>query len=472
MLLTEEYYHTDMNLIEILCETLNCAMHIIDLKDTNSNIHLTHNSSYPPYGIFLPFDHNPYAPSTSQPEYENLYGQYLTQISIPVPDAFHFHLMRSKEYTREISTTAITAFSVLFFTAFIFSVWTRLLGFKERNWSFLNILTAQMGGSIEHRGKMKLSEMIFQMSIYIATFIVVTAGADYMMQIFISRGELNEIETIQNLADSDITLVMEEFDHMIMKHFFSDFINSDANLQKIYNRIEGRNLDPGKTTFCFKNNSPMIDESINLCFQRLKFERNILKSDDSLQIDKIKDAIIVSLPVIRLKGIPFFKIHLQALIYRFLQIGLIERLNLLRKRREMFYLNVKQLDLEHVNKDDGKEVPLQDQLQPILVIGFTMGIAMLIFEIIWKRFIEKIELGKLVSAYYNDSQSKSAQNTFKMDKFFVRIPKPLSHAPDMRKHDSYSRIEFIHKRAALIDVIHDSNCVTVIADIHHEEIVV
>ncbi|KAJ8674020.1 hypothetical protein QAD02_005282 [Eretmocerus hayati] len=121
--------------------------------------------------------------------------------------------MRPKTFKIEILSAPIVTFSVLIFTAFTFDIWARILGFRRPNWSFLNILTVQMGGSIAHRGPMKLSEKIFQMSIYIATFIVVTVGTDYVLQNFVSIPTLTEVRTIQALADLDIDLIVDHTTH-------------------------------------------------------------------------------------------------------------------------------------------------------------------------------------------------------------------------------------------------------------------
>ncbi|KAJ8681771.1 hypothetical protein QAD02_017563 [Eretmocerus hayati] len=158
---------------------------------------------------------------------ERVLDLQIATAQIPVSAAYHFYFMRPKIHERDvkISVPAIVAFGVLFLTAWMFAIWSRLLGFREPNWSVLNIATAQMGGSIQILGRIRLSKAISQMSMYIATFIVVTFGTDYMLQLYIvSFHEMPVIRTLKDLAHADVNLSMSILDWHIFKHLGKDAI--------------------------------------------------------------------------------------------------------------------------------------------------------------------------------------------------------------------------------------------------------
>ncbi|KAJ8670156.1 hypothetical protein QAD02_001415 [Eretmocerus hayati] len=336
---------------------------------------------------------------------------YSNSIHYPYPAVCHFYFMRRKEYEMQISPEAILAFGGLFFTAFIFAAWARLLGFKEPNWSFLNILTAQMGGSLEHHGPMRLSEMIFQMSIYTATFIVVTLGGDYMYQIFVLHQELPVIQTLQDLANSDYNFIMENHDEN-----FLQFIRMDQTVQEIVKRIEFRRTElSGTHSFCMPPSSfqPVLDEFVNLCISRSDAVQHIYESNSQFQVDRIKSPIINEFLKIPIGSRPIFaRDRAEELIQKFMQVGLIDKWEheefREREAAEEIFENS-----EEAEANKSEEVPLQDQLWPILAAGFTAGTIALIGELIWKHLIERTALGQLVKAYYSDLHSSSEKRVGK-----------------------------------------------------------
>ncbi|KAJ8682528.1 hypothetical protein QAD02_018320 [Eretmocerus hayati] len=337
----------------------------------------------------------------------DFHKQYLTVVHIPSPVRMHFYLLRWKNYERGISWTAILAFAGLCFTASIFAVWAYLLGFNEQNWTFLNILTAQMGGSIEIRGRMRLSKMIYQMSIYVATFIVVTLGADYMMEIFILHQYLPPIETIQDLADANIDLSMTIDDHEdwvdgFIRHSIGE-VGSSPSLQRIFNRT--RKVHSKTFSFCYEKNGDISDlqMSPNLCYS-WSDERTILEiSTSEFQIDKIREPIISRLAFLCLDEKFFLKSRLEEVINKLSGAGMFENW-----KRNVSHLGKLRNRLNILNFERDKQVPLQEQLWPVLAVGFTLGIIALICEFIWKLWIGKTELGRLVRAFYSRSRSNSA----------------------------------------------------------------
>ncbi|KAJ8681120.1 hypothetical protein QAD02_016907 [Eretmocerus hayati] len=231
--------------------------------------------------------------SSDEPEFELSpagptfwYLHQMSQINVPRPLSWSLYVKRPKTYVRSISVAAMLTFGGLFFTAWMFAMWVYLLGFRETNWNFINILTAQMGGSIQHQGRMKLSEMIFQMNIDIATFIVVTLGSDYMFQIFILIENPPEMPSLQDLADSDIDLVS---DFASMEKFVLLGRVVSPALGKIANRTRVGSVTPGTHSFCDgpSTKSSTLVEGMNICLTDDRFRQDVMKSNNDFSIERV-----------------------------------------------------------------------------------------------------------------------------------------------------------------------------------------
>ncbi|KAJ8682533.1 hypothetical protein QAD02_018325 [Eretmocerus hayati] len=361
------------------------------------------------------------------------HGQYLTSIYIPFPVRTHFYLLRKKNYERGISLTAILAFAGLFFTAWIFVVWAYLLGFKEQNWTFLNILTAQMGGSIEIRGRLRLSKMIYQMSIYVATFIVVTLGTDYMLEIFILRQYLPPIETIQDLAESNVDLVMSRTEY---KFFNFDYpkVESSPSLRRIFNRTQL--VDSDVLSFC-RDLTDVSDlkEFPNLCYALSPTDERLEISTSNFQIDRIREPIVSNLAFIYLSEKFFLKSRLEKMINKLSGAGMFENW-----KRNVSHLGKLKNRLNRRSFEKDKQVPLQEQLWPVLAVGFPLGIVALICEFIWKLWIGKTEVGRLARAFYSRSRSNSVgrrsnfQENLRSSRSSLNIHTAINLLPVRRKN--------------------------------------
>ncbi|KAJ8682537.1 hypothetical protein QAD02_018329 [Eretmocerus hayati] len=394
-----------LDLMEILFDTLNCSMKIVvpgeypisaplvgNVDTTSPFIARDYHFQLPIYPL--------HAKYISGDEWASTLRFQLGEISIPSPVVSRFHFMLPNIYERQLSFAAVVTFGGLFFTAFIFAVWAQFLGFKERNWSFLNILTAQMGGSIEHRGPMKLSEKIFLMSIYIATFIIVTLGSDYMFEIFVLYQKQVEISTIQDLVNLNVDFIMDHTDQMIF-----DSLPKDSPLQTLFERMEFRELDSKSHSFCRLplTESSILDESINLCISTSDSNKYMMESNNNFTVYHIIDNIAVSFPIMRTGDPPsVFKLRAEELMYKFREVGIFNKLEAdnLRSQIQIEGLG-RPLQSE---KTEDEKVPLQDQLLPIFWVGCTIALLALVGELFWKRFIERTEFGGIVRAFYSDSQ--------------------------------------------------------------------
>ncbi|KAJ8664252.1 hypothetical protein QAD02_005914 [Eretmocerus hayati] len=165
------------------------------------------------------------------------------------------------------------------------------------------------------------------MSIYVATFIVVTVGTDYMLQLFIiSVPELPEIKTLEDLSRADVNFSMER------SQLYSRFehLRFDAITQTIFDRIQVRDLREGYHLFCnlptgAARNST-LDESINLCLEFSREPTRVLESSDQIQIDKIENPIIFYMPKLEfLSKKPLMRDRVEELIYKFSEVGLLDK---------------------------------------------------------------------------------------------------------------------------------------------------
>ncbi|KAJ8683015.1 hypothetical protein QAD02_018807 [Eretmocerus hayati] len=395
-----------VDLIRTLFEVLNCSLRgQVDARSDD-----TWQSIRPENGKYGRRDYDFIVPKLSfvfifssirKWEWERRMKHYLNEIQYPIPNIYHLYLMRPKTYEQQISIAAIVAFAGLFFTAFVFAVWAQLIGFKIKSWSFLNILTAQMSGSIEHRGPMKLSEMIFQMSIYVATFIVVTLGSDYMYQIFVLRQNLPLIETIEDLAQSDVKLVMIETDYDHFRAF-----PKDHTLKALFERIQCvphyelfSNL---QHSFCRQpwSNFSTFNESINLCVLNAKKVEYLMQSNEEIRVDKIRDPVATISPIIYsgAEAPALFRFRTEELLNRFMQVGLLNKWEKDYSRNQSKKKGSSQSARKEIFKD--KEVPMQNQLWPVLAMGFGAGVIALIGELLWKSLIEKTEFGKFMRTFH------------------------------------------------------------------------
>ncbi|KAJ8673616.1 hypothetical protein QAD02_004878 [Eretmocerus hayati] len=365
------YFKRDLKFLKSLTEAMNMNLLVtIDESD-----YYVRNDRYEPYiqrwrrsQVELPIKDIRKQAINIDITLDEMYEDNHRSVYIPRFLSKNFYLRRRKIYEKSISFAAIMTFGGLIYTAWLFATWARILEFKEPNWSFLNILTAQMGGSIQHHGPMKLSEMIFQMSIYVATFIIVTLGSDYMYQIFLLNQEMPEIKTLRDLADANIELIMEVNQHWLVQYTLKDSI-----LEKIDNRIQHQILSPESDLFCFKQTvTYIIDDTINLCFTDSKGTTFMAKSDNEWQVEKIDDPISVMMVSIKLDDpqVFFIKDSMEKLITRFSETGFLD--SWWEEFKAPYISNEINQSLSSKITEDS-EIPLQSQLWPVLLVGYFLG---------------------------------------------------------------------------------------------------
>ncbi|KAJ8673678.1 hypothetical protein QAD02_004940 [Eretmocerus hayati] len=425
-------YKRDLQFLELLTEAMNC--NIISTCSPISSIGESYNMDanetvllerWVGSEIELPIKQMSDILDETHDDVDLIYTRYHQSIYIPRFIRGHFYFRRRKIYEKSISFAAIMTFGGLIYTAWIFAIWSRLLGFKQRNWNFLNILTAQMGGSIEHDGPMKLSEMVFQMSIYVSTFLIVTLGADYMYEIFLLHQKLPEIKTLRDLADANIELIMSERQYDLLQR-----VSKDDILERIFNQTKSRMGLPMSTTIFCSPPYHTVDEKINLCMLNSRFSGYFLKSNNEWQVNKIEDSIFIMMPSLKLidPHIRFIKNRMQKLITRFSETGLLDSW-----WKEFFgahsFDDVSDSLTLKITKDD--EIPLESQLWPVLLVGYSVGFVALIGEFIWKRYISKTRFGKLLIDFYH--YARMTPNDYQTRKNILLSPHQIQRMTQMHK---------------------------------------
>ncbi|KAJ8680979.1 hypothetical protein QAD02_016766 [Eretmocerus hayati] len=345
----------------------------------------------------------------------------LKYITFPTPTAYYLLLKRPVEdkiIDLNLNQAGL-AYMILFITGAIFALCAHLLGFKEENWSTLNIMTAQMGGSIEPRGRMKMSEKIYLITMYIVTFMVTDLVTDQMMRIFIYRQEISDFKSLKNLTESNIPLTMNANDH----EFLSGFYNTPV-LTEILSRIEVVGDYAGFSRLCRNTyHGDQIDQSINLCLWDSK--REIIKTESYTEwyIDKIEEPVQVIHPRFYLQYSMFYFDPIKKLITRFSETGITESWDRISRRDRMSLIIVgsgahptsmmKNVIPTEKNVEDA--MPLKYQLAAVMAVGSILSICVLFCEILWSRYIRRTKLGTLIVAFKFYSQMKKSRNVNRKD---------------------------------------------------------
>ncbi|KAJ8688060.1 hypothetical protein QAD02_023855 [Eretmocerus hayati] len=325
------------------------------------------------------------------------------RITLPTQVSYYLLLRRPvAEPQIELSSEAVLAYTILFVTGVFLATLAGILGFKEKNWSLLNIITAQMGSSLKHQGKMKSSEKFYLITMYIATFIVTSIVTDQMVEIFIYRQETSDFKTLQDLADSDVELILDSmgFDQLSK-------MNNHQSLGKILNRskiIESSDLHG---PFCHVSSLYHRDiEGINLCLWNDRDRIPIPNPERGWYIDRIEEPVEVLRPQLAIpKTNAFFRDRFEVLLQRLFETGFDTYWNRASRRdliSEVTYLGGDPsglIDDSLPKKEDEEDVPLKYQLRVVMLIGAILSILALIGEIIWGGFLRESRFVELINQF-------------------------------------------------------------------------
>ncbi|KAJ8681123.1 hypothetical protein QAD02_016910 [Eretmocerus hayati] len=322
-------------------------------------------------------------------------------IHLPTLISFNFLFKGLIEESQfELSKEGLLACGALLLTGVFFASYARVLGFKVKNWSIINITTAQMGGSLENRGPM--SERIYLITMYVTTFIVTTIATDYILEMFTYRKEVNNFKTLEELADSNIPIVMSARDFNFLRHEEGDPI-----LEKILNRSERVELSDGYGGFCGLNVMyDKVDDSINLCFVGARDNVPVLKLRGNWYVDRIEEPIQMSIPILVVLGQFYLVNDINLIVVRFKETGFLEYWAK-QEQRDLISHTIERggdpsLLTESLPADQPETeeaAPLKYQLRAIMVIGSSLSFIALICEIIWSRFLSKTEIGRFMRAF-------------------------------------------------------------------------
>ncbi|KAJ8681118.1 hypothetical protein QAD02_016905 [Eretmocerus hayati] len=299
-----------------------------------------------------------------------------------------------------VSEEAFLAYGALLLTGVFFASYARVLGFKVKNWSIINITTAQMGGSLENRGPM--SERIYLITMYVTTFIVTTIATDYILELFMYRKEVNNFKTLEELANSDIPLVMDarDFDFLRLKE-------GDAMVEKILNRSERVELSDGYGGFCGLNVMyDKVDDSINLCIVGARDNIPVLKLKGDWYIDRIEEPVKTWIPGFFFLRFTHLENEMNLHIVRFQETGFLEYWAK-QEQRDLISHTIERggdpsLLTERLPADETdteEAAPLKYQLRAVMMIGASLSFIALVCEIIRSRFLRKSEIGRFMRTF-------------------------------------------------------------------------
>ncbi|KAJ8681116.1 hypothetical protein QAD02_016903 [Eretmocerus hayati] len=300
----------------------------------------------------------------------------------------------------QVSKGAVLAYGALLVTGVFFASYARVLGFKVKNWSIINITTAQMGGSLENRGPM--SERIYLITMYVTTFIVTTIATDYILELFMYRKEVNNFKTLEELANSNIPIVMDARDFNFLRHK-----DGDPILEKILNRSERVELSDGYGGFCGLNVMyGKVDDSINLCIVGARDNIPVLKLKGDWYIDRIEEPLKTWIPMLSFMRFTHLEDEMNLHIVRFQETGFLEYWAK-QEQRDLISHTIKRggdpsLLTERLPADETdteEAAPLKYQLRAVMVIGSSLSLIALVCEVIWSRFLKKTEIGELMRAF-------------------------------------------------------------------------
>ncbi|KAJ8670469.1 hypothetical protein QAD02_001728 [Eretmocerus hayati] len=344
-------------------------------------------------------------------------------IFLPTLVSFHFLVKRQiRSSPMEISKEALLAYAAILLTGIFFASYARVLGFKVKNWSIINIMTAQMGGSLEVHRPMRMSEKIYLIMMYITTFTVTTIATDYMLQIFIYHQKTSDLTTLKELADSNLDFILDETDYEFLRPY-----EHDPDVVKILKRTKPAEVSDGYSGFCGLNVMyGKVDDSINLCLLSSRDEIPVLRLNGEWYIDRIEQPINTVYPsyFTEFNTLPSLMKNFEFLITRFVETGFTQ-----------FWAEQYQRDLishtlerggdaslltnrEIKNDGDTEEpMPLKYQLLAIMLAGASISVFALFCEIILSHLMRETELGNLIQAFKRRSR--------KMVNPSLNITKPL-----------------------------------------------
>ncbi|KAJ8680988.1 hypothetical protein QAD02_016775 [Eretmocerus hayati] len=328
-------------------------------------------------------------------------------ITLPTPNSLHLIVKRPYEDPEvRLSTEAIIAYVSLFLTGIFFALVARILGFKVENWSALNIMTAQMGGSLEYQDQnMKISAKIYLLMMYIVTFMVTDLLADQLIQIFIYYPKtISDFKTLAHLADSDLPLIMARDDVILLSK-----IQDNPSLMKILSRVEVRNTSYyGQATFC--DTSAIfgsVDESINVCMWDSRSNLMKIETSDDYFINKIEEPVQVVYPLLHVRHNGFFRDRFELLLQRLFETGMDDFWRRTSRRDFVSYASRKSGDNDViVNNKIPKKSDMEDatpslnyQLSAIIVFGSVVSVIVLFCEIVCSHILDIREIRALIAAF-------------------------------------------------------------------------
>ncbi|KAJ8675132.1 hypothetical protein QAD02_010918 [Eretmocerus hayati] len=145
---------------------------------------------------------------------------------------YHFSILQEKTPEFKMSFNFLTTCVALSAMGLIFLLSSRVMEFDKKIWSPVKIARALMGGTLEDRREIKLAEKILLITLYFVSIVMMTLTSDELLKMAMSTRDVLQCTTLDELADSRMTLHMEKKTSEVL----SMFGENDPKLQKIANK--------------------------------------------------------------------------------------------------------------------------------------------------------------------------------------------------------------------------------------------
>ncbi|KAJ8675141.1 hypothetical protein QAD02_010927 [Eretmocerus hayati] len=295
---------------------------------------------------------------------------------------YRFSLLQGKITEFRISSNFLTTFVILFAMCLIFLLSSRIMGFDKRIWSLVNIARVMMGGSLEIRRRTRLGEKILLITLYFVSIIMITLTSDELLKMSVSKRDVLQCTTLEELADSRVTLHIEKK----TSEFLSWIGGNDPKFQKIANKSTIVSHDDVINAYDHPT-------SVNLKYLALsevpvQFPR-VVKMRSNLYMVYLREVIMprmeymptrLDFPLKRRFAEFFLKLSESGLIVHH---QMLENFKLLNNMNEWGML-WEMYPQYGPDMDQEEEVSLTQRLLMILVSGYVLASIVLIWEIFFK----------------------------------------------------------------------------------------
>ncbi|KAJ8675125.1 hypothetical protein QAD02_010911 [Eretmocerus hayati] len=385
----DKFDEGDVNLTKLLAETLNftAKLKFMKRKQWSSCYEKTNDSCIPPTDFSTTITSlTPIGRNTDTKEYtESLQSAPFNDVYMPALGKTRLYLIQKKVTEAHTSRGFLISCCALITILMTFSLFSWILKLDKKIWSVIEIAQALLGGSIAHQKNMRLKEKIFLVTVYLTSIIMMALTSDELLKMNLDEQKVLRFKTLQELADSGESIRVTNWtkDRLLNLGKYNPVIQKIAD-QSIASEVDEPSLE---------KMSP--DESDTSVYGGLDQTSLGLPSvgsfDQKWFVSAIEEDIIWSMKIMQVReNFPYID-RFQGIILKLRENGLslaitrneIDRLKRIPWRKlstsGVFYSH-------HDNKNDiDIEIPLEEKLMLVIVIGYGLACVILAYEIMTDR---------------------------------------------------------------------------------------